>query len=343
MRGRRETVSAIRKAQRPPTVAEALGPRPEERKAGAAAWLRGAFADNLGLKLLALILALTVYLLVNTDEQREINARVRVAFLLPADKVLVSERVDEVRVTVRGPWRRIKRFDEREIDRIDLDLTHVTGGEIAIDPEMIDLPRGLEITSIEPRVIRVAFEDAAQKQVPVIPTFAGRPLYGYQVVESRTTTDPPTVTVRGAAGIVSALDGVRAQQIRVDGRSDAFVARVPVAPPQGVQVSPEEVEVTVEIDEELVTRRLASVPVTLRGATAGFDPDRWTVTPATVDVVLTGGLVPVERWMDAGVVAIVALPPDAGRSMALQVVVSGAPPGVGVRVTPEKVVVAPRK
>src|SRR5688500_8987503 len=144
MRGRRETLSQLRKPPpRTPTIDGSL-PRGEREpgaddRRGLAAWLRGAFSDNLGLKLLSLILAATVYLLVNSDEHREINARVRVAYVLPPDKALVSERVDEVRVTIRGPWRRIKRFDEREIDRIDVDLTGVvSGGEVTITPDMID-------------------------------------------------------------------------------------------------------------------------------------------------------------------------------------------------------------
>src|SRR5688500_17239508 len=199
MRGRRETLSQLRKPPpRTPTIDGSL-PRGEREpgaddRRGLAAWLRGAFSDNLGLKLLSLILAATVYLLVNSDEHREINARVRVAYVLPPDKALVSERVDEVRVTIRGPWRRLKRFDEREIDRIDVDLTDVQGGEVPITPEMINVPRGLEITSIEPPVVRVAFEDLATKQVPVVPSFAGRPMHGYQIVDNRSVIDPPRVT-----------------------------------------------------------------------------------------------------------------------------------------------------
>lgn len=336
MKDRRDTLAAL---------AEPARDAPRRTLGGR---IRGAFADNLPLKLLSIILALTVYLLVNTDESREINARVRVAYVLPADKALVSERVDEVRVTIRGPWRRIKRFDEREIDRIDVDLTGVaSGGEVTITPEMIEVPRGLEITSIEPRVVRVAFEDIATKQVPVVPSFAGRPLHGYHVVPHRTSVDPPTVTVHGATGIIHALDGVRTGEIRVDGRDEPFVATVPLAPPPGVEVEPAgTVQVSVAIDEELVTRRLGSVPVLPRGEGPAFDPARWTVTPEEVDVLLTGGLTAVEEWMDRGVVAVVRIPPEVaakGEAAELPVTVVGAPPGIGVRVSPDKVRVAVRR
>ena len=353
MRGRRETLSSLGRGQgrlrtsaEQPRLPDPLDPEPP-RRASVGGWVRGALLDNVGLKLLSLILALTVYLLVNTDEHREINARVRVAYELPPDKALVSERIDEVRVTVRGRWRRIKQFDEREIDRIDLDLTNVTGGEVVITPEMIDLPRGLEITSIEPRVIRVAFEDVATKTVPVIPHFGGRPLQGYQVDETHTKVDPPLVKVRGAAGVIHALESVRTQEIRVDGRSDDFVATAEPVPPEGVDVVPAgTVAVAVAIEEQLVTRRLGSVPVTIRAAALGVEPTRWKAEPAEVDVILTGPLIAVEGWMDDGITVSAVLPPETGAPRAgaveLPVAVEGGRPGVGVRVTPEKVVVSPR-
>ena len=72
-------------------------------------WLRGALLDHLAIKALALVLTLTVFLLVGSDEDREIPARIGVSYVLPEGKVLApeSERVDEVRVTIKGPWRRI--------------------------------------------------------------------------------------------------------------------------------------------------------------------------------------------------------------------------------------------
>jgi YbbR domain-containing protein len=334
-------LSALTPPQRPGTGVEVPGRLGERRRLGAR--LRGAFLDHLGLKALSFILAVTVYLLINTDEQREISARVRVAYVLPPGKALVSERVDEVRVAIRGPWRRIKRFDEREIDRIDLDLSNVPPGELAITPDMIRVPRGLEITAIEPRVVRVAFEDLATRQVAVTPSFAGRPLRGYQVAHGSSRVAPAVVAVRGAAGVVAALDRVRTREIRVDGRSDTFTVTVPLVPPPGVAVDPEDVQVTVAVDEELVTRRRAGVPVTIVGG-PGVDPTRWTLELDTVEVVLTGGLVAVESWIEQGLTATVMVPADAAaRPVEAPVQVTGAAPGVGVRVSPPRVTLRPAR
>lgn len=303
-------------------------------------WLRGAVMDNLGLKVLSLILACTVFLLVNTDEKREINAVVRIRYVLPVDKALVSEHVDEIKVTIRGPWRRIRRFDERQIERIDLDLTHVPGGEVAITPDMIHLPSGLEITSIQPNVIRVAFEDKIKKTVPVTATLAGRPLHGFQLVG--TTLDRPTVAVRGATSVVNALDAVRTQEVRVDGRSDTFTTTVPLVPPEGVELTDRDTDavVTVEVKPELVKQPLR-IPLTVRmlpGATGA-----WVADPPDIDVVLTGELLEVERWIQNGVIASVTVPAGATGVLHPAVQIEGGPPQIGRSITPDTVTLKLKK
>jgi len=339
---RLETVSALGRAparigMRPP--APVPPPPPEEPRSAwqrLRSWLRGAFVDNLVLKFVSLILALTVFILVNTDREREIVARVGISYTLPEDKVLVSERVEEVRVTLKGPWRRIKRFDERELDRIHVDLTRVQGGEVAITPDQIALPPGLRLTSITPSVMRVAFERREVKEVDVTPTLAGRPMHGFTVTETK--LDPPRVVVRGPEGLVHALTSVRTQEIRIDGRSETFEATPLLVPPEGVEVEWDgAVAATVQIDEQLVARRVGPLAVAL----TGVDGARFRPEPAEVKAILTGGLRAVEKAVDQGVVAVARAVPGGARTV--PVVVEGLPPGVGVQVVPAQITIVPRR
>ena len=332
---RLHTVSALGRAPgriaRPP--APALPPeddRPPWQRIKA--WLRDACVENLGLKFVSMILAATVFILVNTDREREIVARVGVSYTLPEDKVLVSERVDEVRITVKGPWRRIKRFDEREVDRIQIDLTRVQGGEVPITPDMINLSQGLRLTSITPRVVRVAFEKREVKEVDVTPTLVGRPMHGFVVTETRPY--PQRVVVRGPEGLVHALPAVRTQEIRIDGRSETFEASIQLVPPEGIEVEPPgPISVTVQIDEQLVTRRVGPVPLKL----SPVDDVRLRASPSEVMLILTGGLRSVERAVAELHAAPRSLPGEAGRPRTAPVVVEGLPPGVGVQVVPPQV------
>ena len=56
-----------------------------------------------GVTLLELLIAVTLFVLVRSDKDATSAAYVKVIYALPKDRVLVSDPVTEVRVTVRGP------------------------------------------------------------------------------------------------------------------------------------------------------------------------------------------------------------------------------------------------
>jgi len=293
-------------------------------------WVHGALFDNIGLKFLSLVLAVTVFLLVNTDKDREITARIGVSYSLPDDKVLVSERLEEVRVTIKGPWQRLRKFDEREVERIALGSST---GDVVITPDMIHLPSNLTITSISPRTVHVAFDRRIEKLVEVNVPVSGRPEHGFVVSEVKPV--PATIKVRGAETTLRALASVQTREVSFEGRTESFVAETEVAAPDGVDVegSPG-VVVHVTVDEELVIRKLPALTVGVRGE--GIDPAKWQVTPAQVDVTLTGTLLAVEK-AKAAITPIVRLSPNDGKPHDVELVIDGLPPGIGVKVSPERV------
>ena len=315
----------------PPTI--------ESPKSPVRSWIHGALLDNVGLKFLSMVLAITVFLLVNTDRDREISARVGVSYTMPDDKVLVSERLDEVKITVKGPWRRLRRFDEREVPRINLDLRHAPTGEVAITPDMIHLPSGLAVTSISPRSVRVAFDRRVERIVEVSPQLAGRPQHGYVVAEAK--PQPATIKVRGPEGTLSVLSSVKTHEIPVEGRADTFSTEAALALPDGVETDgPSQVVVQVVVDEELVTRKIPGLTVAVRGD--GVDATHWTVTPAQVEVTLTGTLLAVEK-AKAALQPVVKVSGNDTKPRDLDVSVEGLPPGIGVRISPERVHVGVEK
>jgi YbbR domain-containing protein len=330
------TPARVTKApQQPPAPRPAPDPAPE--RGAVRRWLRSAMFDNLGLKFLSMVLAMTVFLLVNTDKEREITIRVGVSYTLPEDRVLVSDRIDDVRVTLKGSWRRLRKFDPREVDRINLDLRRVSSNEITINNEMIHVPSGVAITSISPRYIRVAFDKRTEKIVEVAAAVSGRPQHGYVVQEIKPL--PATIKLRGAERMLGALSAVRTRDISLEGRTDSFVAETEVLPPDGAEcVGSARIAVQVRIDEELVTRKLPGIAVVVKG---DADASRWTVSPPQVDVTLTGALLAVEKARTL-LAPVVKLPAD-GKTREVEVTVEGVPPGVGVKISPEHAKLAPAR
>jgi YbbR domain-containing protein len=312
-------------------------PPPEPDRGVVRRWIHGALFDNMLLKFLSMVLAVTVLLLVNTDKDNDITVRASLKYDYPADKVLVSEEVPEVRVTIKGPWRRLKNFDERQLGEIRLDLSNAPTGEVPITPDMVhNLPPGLSVTAISPSRVRVAFDRRVEKIVEVIPITTGRPLHGYILAEVKSA--PATVSVRGGERLLAAISTIRTNDVSVEGRTEAFETLADLAPAEGVWVDPtQRVTVAVRIDEELVTRKNPGLTITAKGD--GIDPTKWSISPPTVDVTLTGALLAVEKARST-MAATVKVTPTTREA---QVSIDNLPPGVGVKLSPERVKVTPVK
>jgi YbbR domain-containing protein len=316
----------------PPTL-KTPPPPPEPERSRLRAWIHGALFDNIGLKFLSIVLAITVFLLVNTDRDHRISARVGVVYTLPDDKVLLSDRIEDVRITIEGPWQRLRQFDEREIPPINLDVGRPTTGEMEITNDMVHLPSGLTVTSITPRSVPIEFDRRIDKIVEVSPKLSGRPQHGYEVAEAKAA--PATIGVRGAASTVGALSAVKTHEVSVEGRTESFTYETTLDLPDHVDsdASPQ-VVVNVTIDEKLVTTKVPGLAVAVRGD--GIDASRWSVTPAQVEVTLTGTQLAVDKGK-AALLPIVKVSGNDTRTRDADVVVEGLPPGIGVKISPERV------
>ena len=241
-----------------------------------------------------------------------------------------------MRVSIKGSWRRLRKFDEREIDRINLDLRRASSGEVALISDMIHLPSGVSVTSINPRSVHIAFDKRVDKVVEVSPQVAGHPQHGYFVAEIKAV--PATVKLRGGEGMLSALSAVRTREVSLEGRTEQFTAEADIVPPEGVEVvGNPQVVVQIRVDEELVTRKVPALTVAVKGD----DAARWRLTPPQVDVTLTGALLAVEKARSS-LVPVVRIAPD-GKAREAEVTIEGLPPGIGVKISPERVKLAPVK
>lgn len=341
-RNRTQAIGALGKgAARPSKQQPAASPPPSSQLPDGSTvrrWIRGALFDNLLLKFLSMVLAVTVFLLVNTDKDNDITVRAPLKYEYPADKVLVSEEIPEVRVTIKGPWRRLKEFDERALGEIRLDLSNAPTGEVPITFDMVtNLPPGLAVKDISPRSVRVAFDRRVEKLVEVVPITTGRPQHGYVLAEIKSV--PATVKVRGGERLLVAISTIRTSEISLEGRTESFEQLAELAPSEGVSVDPTlRVGVSVRIEEELVTRKTTGQVVAVKGD--GIDATKWTVTPPQVEVSLTGALLAVEKARNA-MTPIVKLTASDRTAREAAVVIDGLPPGVGVRISPERVKVTP--
>ncbi|MBT8496237.1 MAG: hypothetical protein KJO07_24545 [Deltaproteobacteria bacterium] len=302
--------------------------------------LRTAFLENATLKLVAFMLALTVFFLVHSDKRAVVNLTVGVSYSPPAGKVLASRPPTEVRLTVRGSRRLIKRVDEREVERIHVDLPD-TNGEFSFQNDMVRLPAGLELVAINPASFPLRVEVPAVRDVPIEIRLVGRVAKGYEVVGR--AVEPDQVEINGPESLVKGTAEVLTRPISLDGRAAAFVEEVALSSPGeflAIGSDIEKVRVRVDVAPKITTRKLGKQTVIV---TAGpsISPDtasRFVVEPAEIDVTLSGPLLALES-IEAVRLEVSVAPTDLvpGAARSVPVLIRGLPDGVASELRPAEV------
>jgi YbbR domain-containing protein len=242
-------------------------------------------ATNWPLKLLSLTLAFAIWVSITGEDRVVQDFKVPLEIGLPDNFVLASHPPTTVDVRLRGAESLMRRLEPLPmLVRVELDdLTPGPREVILTENDLTGVPRGVEVDFIDPVRTPIVVDALARREVSLEPTFLGRPAEGFTLYNARLT--PSRMRVEGPETNVATLEVLRTTPIRLDDRSEPFVARVNVVP-EGEFIrlldSPL-VNVRVVVDMAASERRIGSVPVRVLAGGPGT-----TVEPPQVDVVLSG-------------------------------------------------------
>ena len=216
--------------------------------------------DDLPLKLLSLVIAIALFFFVRGDRDATAGINVKLLYELPADRVLVSEIPSSLHVGLRGPWSRVSRLDEADVEPVHLDLSHIVDGEVRIHEDLIRLPPGLMVASISPLSFSVRFETRQQKEVPVLARTEGTPAEGFHV--GRIRVAPATVKVDGAQSALRGLAHLETVALDITGADGRIKGEVGYRTPARVRVlGPARASVDVDVVATSMEKTLSDVPV----------------------------------------------------------------------------------
>ena len=302
--------------------------------------LRQLFVHDLGLKLLALALAVVFWLQVAGQPVVERGIDVPLGFENVPDFLYVgSDLPESVRVRVRGAANIVNGLQPGDVVAA-IDLAGARPGRRRLFDMFagrVRVPFGVEVTQVFPTTVAVALESAGEpKAVTVVPDIQGRPAEGFAV--GRISTTPATVQVIGPESRLFGLTEALTEPVVIDGTSDRVQATVTVGVADSMVrlQAPGAAQVTVEIVRAPAERVLRAVPVQADGAVraASIEPD-------SITVGVRGPRDRVEALDDTGIGAFVDLAGlQPGRyTLPVTVVVAG----IGVtRIDPSRVTVSVR-
>ncbi|CAG0953713.1 hypothetical protein MYXO_00353 [Myxococcaceae bacterium] len=179
------------------------------------------FGANLGLKLLALVIAVFLWWVAQgtSSVERSYDLPI-VARGSPEDLVLTEQSSEVMNVRIMGTRAMLRTFRPEALEyTIDVSGAKPGVSDYEIDASHLDLPRGARIVSRSPARIALTFEKRSSKQVPVRPDVEGTPAPGFEV--DRVEVDPPRVRISGARSEVLRLGAVVTETIDVSGLAES--------------------------------------------------------------------------------------------------------------------------
>ncbi len=219
--------------------------------------------NNLSLKILAVFLALLLWIQVASQETIQMTVVARVEFLdMPADLEISNDYPREVEVLLKT-----NRPSLVENDRLSamIDMRDTTSGAaiIHLNEANIRARRGTEIISITPSRLRLMLEETRIKEVAVKAIIEGTPADGYQVSEVRTV--PSKVPLSGPQSRIEQVTEAVTEPISIGNLTATVTVQVALdlADPQLRFGATDRVTVIVVIEEERRDVLVRGVPVTV--------------------------------------------------------------------------------
>ncbi|MFH1144442.1 MAG: CdaR family protein [Candidatus Eisenbacteria bacterium] len=228
--------------------------------------IRQRLFNNAGTKIVALCLAIFLYLHVFVSQENEVVMEIPLELAGVPEGLTWSGVVPEaVRVRFRGVGLDLLKM-RAQIDRARLvvEVGDVRAGHYQrpLVSEDVLLPADLNVQAVEverPHEISLEFNRVLVKNLQVAPRIAGRVAPGY-TVHGRIVVEPESVLVRGPADVLQAYERIPTEVIDVGGEEDLVTQRVALAVGQGCEAVPSEVTVRVTI-EQVVSRTFVELPI----------------------------------------------------------------------------------
>src|SRR5262249_33524715 len=180
---------------------------------------------------------------------------------IPSDLMVMDNRVDYVVLRLTGPRTLVSTLDAGDL-KLGLDLDGAKPGALSypLGPNSFSIPRGVTIARITPPVIHLQLEPILQRVLPVTVRFVNKPPVGHKIAE--TLVEPERVSVLGPAEEVRRLVSVETVPIDLEDSRSAIKRKVRLSTAgRPFSFSPDQVEVTVTLEEEEVSRTFENLNV----------------------------------------------------------------------------------
>jgi YbbR domain-containing protein len=238
--------------------------------------------SNLGLKFLAVVIAVGLWLAGHRDIERAVEIPVEFRNI-PTDLMVTDNRVDYVVLRLMGPRTLVSTLDPDEM-KLSVDLNAAKPGSVSypLGPSFFSIPRGVTVARITPPVIHLRLEPVVRRALPVSVQFSSKPPLGYTIADMQ--VEPDNVLVQGPADDVRKLTAIETVPIDLEAKRGTIKRKVRLSSDgRPLSFTPEQISVAVTLQEEQISREFSRVAVTAKDFSG-----QYSVNPRSVYLRLSG-------------------------------------------------------
>ena len=250
--------------------------------------LRALFQRNLPAKIIALVVAVVLWLFVMNEQNPQIEGSFTVAVDLRnvPEGYKVTQTEKSVKLKVRGA-RSFFVSAEPEGFKAYADLDGLDSGEHEVKVKAV-LPQGFELVDAQPETVSVTLDKIVRRSVRIDLIVTGSASAGYTV--GKISQSANTTVIEGPESRVAEVDRVIGY-VGLSGNRDDFTLQVPLTPINSDGKAVDDVDLlarTVEVSVQLargLTRKIVSVrPVLDDALPEGFTLGEVQVEPAKIEI-----------------------------------------------------------
>ncbi|HKX28377.1 MAG TPA: CdaR family protein [Blastocatellia bacterium] len=235
--------------------------------------LRHLHFDNLGLKLLALMIAVLLFIVSRQpiSDVRLSGVPLEFRGLNPGAEIS-GDVLQTVSVRLRGPSDLVRSLTPNQLSVVANlnNLRNKEPGEhrIQLRSEDVLCPDNVQVQQIDPASIWLKLEKTISRQVSIKPELVGRVADGMEIYNLN--VEPSTAEIEGPQSLVDQVEFVSTEPVNLNGRNSFRLAVDLETPHNSLRVkNSESVFLSAEIGERRGTRSFTQIPVSVPHQSAG--------------------------------------------------------------------------
>lgn len=214
------------------------------------------FLNNIGKKVLALVIAISLWLVANLQHDVEKNITIDINYAnLPPGLIVVNNPPEKLNLRVRGPRSQLSSITSQNM-LFTIDLSNISSGmsKFEIGTDQITPPRDVQVTGISPAEIKIEADKLSKKRVKVEPSI-GAPEMGYEII-GKPELSASTASIEGPKNLLTKINSITTDPVSVKGEKSKFTIEVPLRSPYSTVkiVGDNTVKVTINIQEKTLEK-----------------------------------------------------------------------------------------